>query len=86
MYLINYECYECNHKFQDAWSSIVDSKCPECGVKDCTATAVYDLDELPGLIVAAQDLINTVQPGADPVEEYFREPLERCRKAIAAIK
>lgn len=34
---IEYRCPECDHEWQEQWTSACDSQCPNCGLKDITA-------------------------------------------------
>lgn len=34
---IKYRCPECDHEWQEQWTSACDSQCPNCGLKDITA-------------------------------------------------
>lgn len=34
---IEYRCPDCDHEWQEQWSSACDSQCPNCGLKNITA-------------------------------------------------
>lgn len=34
---IEYRCPECDHEWQEQWTSACDSQCPNCGLKEITA-------------------------------------------------
>jgi predicted nucleic acid-binding Zn-ribbon protein len=41
----HYECYRCEHKWTDRWSSMCDDDCPKCGARHCTPTHSDDVEE-----------------------------------------
>ncbi len=41
---IEYRCPNCGHEWQEQWSCVCDSECPECGTTDITALSWDDAD------------------------------------------
>jgi predicted nucleic acid-binding Zn-ribbon protein len=46
-YLIDYECPECGHQWDEVWDCPCDSECPECGCRDIQAAAYHPLSAEP---------------------------------------
>lgn len=42
---IKYRCPNCDHEWQEQWTSACDSECPHCGTKDITALSWEEADE-----------------------------------------
>ncbi len=42
---IEYRCPDCDHEWQEQWSSACDSQCPNCGLKNITALSWSDAAE-----------------------------------------
>lgn len=41
---IEYRCPECDHEWQEQWTSACDSRCPNCGLKDISALSWDEAD------------------------------------------
>ena len=42
---IEYRCPDCDHEWQEQWSSACDSQCPGCGLKNVAALSWSDAAE-----------------------------------------
>jgi hypothetical protein len=73
-FLNYYECSECGHEWQDAYSCQVDDECPECGAGGMSPVKTEDLDE-DGNVADGENAEKqegrSVEDGNPPIEDQY---------------
>jgi len=68
-----YECYKCQHKWQDVYKCAAGDMCPECGAKSCEPYRSDDIDDKEEVkqVYLAVEMYHGTLSG---IEVYDHEP------------